>query len=179
MNRPRVSVFIATSLDGFIAREDGSIDFLDCVNTPGEDYGFSEFFAQVDAVVLGRSTWETVQGFDSWPFAGRRVVVLTHRPLPARHGESAHTGSLAPLLSQLHADGARHVYLDGGQAIRQGLAENLVDEMTISTIPVLLGNGRPLFAASVPASTWDLVNSHAWASGLVQNSWRVRDLPPA
>lgn len=179
MQRPLVSVFIATSLDGFIAREDGSIDFLDCVNTPGEDYGFAEFFARVDTVVLGRSTWETVNAFASWPFTGKRVVVLTHRELPARHGETAHAGTLAPLLARLHAEGVQHIYLDGGHAIRQALAENLVDDMIISTIPVLLGSGRALFGSEVGASTWELLDSRAWASGLVRNTWRVREVPPA
>jgi len=179
MERPRVSVFIATSLDGFIARTDGSIDFLDCVNAPGEDYGFAAFFAQVDAVVIGRATYDTVLGFPHWPFAGKRVVVLTGKPLTPLHGESVHAGSIAPLLRALHDEGCRHVYLDGGGAIRHGLAENLVDDMTISTIPVLLGSGRPLFGASVPASTWDLVDVRGYASGLVQCMWRQRDLPAA
>jgi len=179
MQRPHVSVFIATSLDGFIAREDGSIDFLDCVNMPGEDYGFAEFLARADTVVLGRGTWETVRSFGTWPFDGKRVAVLTHRALPASHGEMAHAGELRPLLARLHAEGARQVYLDGGHAIRQGLAENLVDDMTISTIPVLLGRGRALFGSGVGASTWDLLDSRAWASGLVRNTWRVRELPPA
>lgn len=179
MARPRVSVFIATSLDGFIAREDGSIDFLDCVNTPGEDYGFAEFFAQVDTVVLGRATWDSVRCFAEWPFTGKHVVVLSRSAITPTHGEQLHAGALAPLLQSLHEDGCRHVYLDGGKVIRQGLVENLVDEMTISLIPVLVGRGRPLFGDTVPASTWSLVDTRGYASGLVQCRWRPRDLPPA
>lgn len=179
MKRPQVSVFIATSLDGFIAREDGSIDFLDCVNAPGEDYGFQAFFDSIDTVLLGRRTWDTVCGFAEWPFAGKRVVVLTHRPAAPAHGETVHTGDLAPLLQQLGATGAQRIYLDGGHAIRRGLRENVIDDMTISTVPVLLGSGRALFGNDVPASTWDLVANRAYASGLVQSTWRARDLPPA
>ncbi|MFZ5697621.1 MAG: dihydrofolate reductase family protein [Pseudomonadota bacterium] len=179
MSRPQVSVFIAATIDGFIAREDGSIDFLDCVSTPGEDYGFHAFADSVDAVVLGRKTYDTVLGFSQWPFPTKRVVVLTHHAIDARHGEYAHGGKLAPLFRQLHADGIRHVYLDGGHAIRHGLAENLIDEMTIATIPVLLGSGRPLFGAGIPVSTWDLVDTRSFASGLVQCRWKARDLPPA
>lgn len=178
-SRPVVSVFIATSLDGFIARENGSIDFLDCVNTPDEDYGFADFFAHVDTVVLGRATYDTVREFPHWPFTGKRVVVLTHRDIVAAHGETSHAGTLSPLLQKLHGEGRRRIYLDGGHAIRQGLAENLVDDMVISTIPVLLGSGRPLFGAGVPASTWDLVGVRGYPSGLVQCAWRQRDLPPA
>lgn len=178
-DRPRVSVFIATSLDGYIAREDGSVDFLDCVNMPGEDYGFAAFFAGIDTLVVGRATHDAVLGFGEWPFTGKRVIVLSHRPLVSSHDEQVHQGAIAPLLHRLHAEGSRHVYLDGGQAIRQALAENLVDEMTVSTVPVLLGRGRPLFDTGVPASTWDLVASRGYASGLVQSTWRARDLPPA
>lgn len=179
MNRPTVSVFIAVSLDGYIARANGSIDFLDCVQAPGEDYGFARFFAGVDTVVMGRKTYDTVLGFDDWPFGGKRVVVLTHRPIDPRHGETTHAGRLAPLLEHLHAAGARRIYLDGGQTIRQGLAENLVDDMAISTVPVVLGGGIPLFGPDVPASTWDLADSRSFASGLVQCVWKARDLPPA
>ena len=179
MSRPFVSVFIAQSLDGHIAREDGAIDWLDCVSMPGEDYGYQAFHAQVDTLVIGRKTYDTVLAFPEWPFDGKRVVVLTHRGIAPHHGERAHAGALAPLLATLHAEGTRHVYLDGGMAIRQGLAENVVDEMILSTVPVLLGRGRPLFDGSVPASTWDLVDSRAYASGLVRNTWRARDLPPA
>lgn len=179
MNRPQVSVFIATSLDGYIARDDGSVDFLDCVNLPGEDYGYAAFAATVDAVILGRRTYDSVLGFARWPFTGKRVVVLTHRPLAPRHGEETHQGSLLPLLARLRSDAICHVYLDGGQAIRLGLAENVVDDMTLSTVPVLLGRGRPLFGGDVPASTWDLTDTRHFDSGLVQCRWQARDLPPA
>jgi dihydrofolate reductase len=149
------------------------------VSTPGEDYGFAQFFAQVDTVVMGRATYDTVLGFDEWPFTGKRVVVLTHRAITPLHGETPHSGALAPLLHALAGQGSRHVYLDGGKAIRGGLAENVIDDMTISTVPVLLGRGRSLFGETVPASTWDLADSRGYASGLVQSTWRQRDLPPA
>lgn len=179
MKRPHVSVFIATSLDGYIARADGSIDFLDCVQAPGEDYGFARFFAAIDTLVMGRHTWDVAAAFPEWPYAGKRVVVLTHRALDACHGEETHAGDLAPLFARLQEAGARRIYLDGGNAIRQALAANLVDDMTISTVPVLLGDGIPLFTQGVPASTWDLVDARGYASGLVQATWKARDLPPA
>lgn len=178
MQRPRVSVFIATSIDGYIARDDGSIDFLDCVALPGEDYGYAAFFAQTDVLVVGRNTWEAVNAFAEWPWDGRRVVVLTHRPLPAKHGEQTHAGDLLPLLRELHAQGARHVYLDGGIAIRQGLREGIVDDMTVSTIPLLLGTGRALFG-DTPLSSWDLDGIRHFPSGLVQCTWKARELPRA
>lgn len=176
-DRPAVAVFIAATLDGFIAADDGSIAFLDCVQAPGEDYGFQAFFHGIDTVVLGRNTWETVTGFGEWPFVGKKVVVLTHRPLTAQHNEIVYAGALETLLVQLGRDGARRIYLDGGNVIRQALAEGVVDEMTLSTIPVLLGRGRPLFGADAGASGWPgmlwrLTAIDAFPSGLVQCRWQ-------
>ena len=87
MQRPRCSVFIATSLDGYIARPDGTFDFLSIVERPNEDYGFADFFASVDALVIGRNTYETALAFPEWPYAGKRCIVLTHRETPSVHGD--------------------------------------------------------------------------------------------
>ena len=172
--RPTVCIYIAVSLDGCIARADGSIDWLDAMQLPGEDYGYAEFFAAIDTIVLGRATSDRVLTFGDWPFAGRKVVVLTHRPLASKHGERGHDGALVPLLRSLAAAGARRVYLDGGEAIRQGLRDDLVDEMTLSTVPILLGDGRPLFDRGLPESGWTLLSTRGFASGLVQSSYRRR-----
>jgi dihydrofolate reductase len=174
MERPQVSVYLALSLDGCIAREGGELDWLEPMQVPGEDYGYAEFYAGVDALVLGRRTYDSVLGFPEWPFAGKRVVVLTHRPLPSEHGERAHAGPLEPLLDELGRDGVRRIYLDGGVAARGALAAGLVDDLTLSWVPVVLGRGRPLFDASLPASTWELTGSRAYASGLVQCRYRRR-----
>lgn len=174
MDRPRVSVYLALSLDGHIAREDGGLDWLEPMQATGEDYGYAEFYASVDALVLGRRTYDAVLGFPEWPFDGKRVVVLTHRPVEPRHGERVHAGALEPLLRDLARDGVRRVYLDGGVAVRGALAAGLVDDLTLSWVPVVLGRGRPLFDATVPASAWELVGSRAYASGLVQCTYRRR-----
>ncbi len=172
MDRPTVHVYIAVSLDGFIARDDGALDWLAPMQVEGEDYGYAAFSAGIDALVLGRSTYDSVLAFPDWPFAGKRVRVLTHRALAPRHGEAAHAGALRPLLQQLALEGVRSVYLDGGQAIRLGLREGVVDALTLNVVPVLLGRGRPLFGAEVPASSWRLESSRAYPSGLVQNRYR-------
>lgn len=166
--RPRCSVYIATSLDGYIARPDGGIDWLSAVERPGEDYGFAAFYASVDALVMGRKTWETALGFPEWPYAGRRVAVMSSRPRTPRHGETFHAGAPAGLLAALAADGVRHVYVDGGATIRSFLAAGLVDELTVSIVPVLLGAGIPLFGDGVPEKTLSLQSSRAFGSGLVQ-----------
>jgi dihydrofolate reductase len=171
MPRPIVSVYIATSVDGYIARDDGSLDWLERVQSAGEDYGYGAFMDSVDALVFGRSTWDTVVGFGEWPYGGKRVVVLTHRPLDAAHGEAVHAGPLAPLLEGLGAEGVRRVYLDGGATIRQGLAEGLVDELTLSVVPVLLGGGRALFGPGLPSLDLRCVGAQSFPSGLVQSRY--------
>lgn len=167
--RPRVSVYIATSLDNFIARDDGGLDWLEDVqDAGGGDYGYAGFMATVDVVVLGRSTYDAVRTFDTWPFAGKRVIVLTNRRLVPAFGETPYAGALGVLMDQLGADGAQRVYLDGGATIRQGLDEGIVDDMTLSIVPVLLGNGRPLFTRGLPGSLWVLTGAESHATGLVQ-----------
>lgn len=174
MPRPRLSVFIATSLDGYIAGRDGSLAFLDAVARPGEDYGYAKFFESVDALVTGRRTYDTVLGFPEWPYAGKRCVVLTHAAPAPRHGEEFHAGDLLPLVERLGAEGVRRVYVDGGVVISAFLAAGLIDDVTISVIPVLLGDGVPLFARGGAGSALTLAASRGYESGLVQLQYVVR-----
>lgn len=162
----RVSVFVGVSIDGFMAREDGSLDYLEPFES--ENHGYDDFMRSIDALVVGRATYDTVLGFDAWPWEGKRVLVLTHRGLEARHGETTHEGPLAPLVARLAAEGVGRVYLDGGIAIRQGLDEDLVDDMTISTAPVTIGTGRRLFGGPPQTKSWTLVSVQRYPSGLVQ-----------
>ncbi len=162
----QVSVFVGVSIDGFLAREDGSYDFLKPFES--EEHGYAEFFRSVDTIVIGRATYETVLAFDAWPYGKKRVIVLTHRPIDARHGETTHSGALAPLMKRLQSEGARRVYLDGGITVRQGLDEDLVDDMTISTVPRTIGAGRPLFGGKPCTAAWVLASFRSYPSGLVQ-----------
>ena len=171
--RPRCSVFIATSLDGFIARRDGGIDWLSIVEAPGEDYGYAKFFADIDALILGRGTYEKVLSFPAWPYGDKRCVVLTHGAYESRHGERFHAGDPGPLLAELHAAGVRRIYVDGGAVIRQFLRDGLIDDLTLSIIPIVLGDGLPLFDASVPTRRLRLAGSQAFPSGLVQLRYDV------
>jgi dihydrofolate reductase len=165
----QISVFCGVSIDGFLAHDDHSLAFLDPFQ---DDHGYVEFFATIDVLVIGRLTYDVVTAFPEWPYAGKRVVVLTHRPID---GRECHAGPLAPLAARLAAEGVRRVYLDGGIAIRAGLAEDLVDDMTITTVPRTIGSGRPLFGGNPPATTtWKLDQSRTFPSGLVQTRW-VRD----
>jgi len=162
----RISIFVGVSIDGFLAHEDGGLEFLRPFE--GVEHGYEEYMRTVDALVIGRATYDTVLGFSSWPYAGKRVIVLTHRPLVTQHGETTHEGALAPLATRLAAEGHRHVYLDGGVAIRQGLDEELVDDMTISTVPVTIGAGRPLFGGGPRTTGWTLRTARSYPNGLVQ-----------
>jgi dihydrofolate reductase len=168
MQRPRCSVFIATSLDGYIARPDGTFDFLSIVERSGEDYGFAEFFASIDALVIGRNTYETALAFPEWPYAGKRCIVLTHRETPSVHGEQFFAGAPRALVDQLGLTGAQRLYVDGGAVIREFLAGDLIDDLTVSIVPMLLGKGIPLFGAEVPEQRLVLEGSKSYESGLVQ-----------
>ena len=171
MQRPRCSVFIAVSVDGFIAHTDGTFDFLSIVEQPGQDYGFADFFGSVDALVIGRNTYETALGFPEWPYAGKRCVVLTHREAPSVHGEQFFAGEPQALLEQIAMAGAQRLYVDGGAVIREFLTHDLIDDLTVSIIPTLLGKGISLFGSEVPEQRLRLSSCRAYESGLVQLSY--------
>jgi dihydrofolate reductase len=166
------SVFIATSLDGYIARTDGSIDWLTIVHPVDEAHGYSSFMASVDAIVIGRGTYDTVLGFDHWPYAGKRVTVMTHRPARARQDEKFFSGSAAELVEHLHD--AKRVYVDGGKVISQFLAAGLIDDLTISVIPIILGEGLRLFCGGEREQRLELEGQRSWPSGMVQLRYRIR-----
>lgn len=164
---------MGASLDGFIARRDGSIDWLQAVEVPGEDHGFGAFFAGVDALLVGRATWDAARGFDPWPYAGKRVAVLSRAPREGTHGETFHAGDPVAVLDALGAEGRRHVYADGGSVVSQLLAAGRVDELTVSFLPVLLGDGIRLFQGPLPERGLVLEAVRPFPSGLVQLRYRA------
>ncbi|MDX2010429.1 MAG: dihydrofolate reductase family protein [Myxococcaceae bacterium] len=174
-NRPRVSVYLGVSVDGCIARPDGALDWLDPFNDAAVgDYGYAAFAASVDAVVMGRATFDTVLGFGAWPYEGKRVVVMSGRPLPDGAKAERAQGALTPMLTRLHDEGVRHVYLDGGALVRQGLSEGVVDALTLSVMPLVLGAGRRLFDDAVPTARLTLVESQSFSNGVVQLRYAPR-----
>ena len=162
----RFAVFIATTLDGFIAREDGRFDFLDAFH--GEEHGYAQFFSGVDAVVIGRGTYETVRAFPEWPYGRKRVVVCTRRETTPVHGEQIWAGEPRALAEKLGQEGVGRAYVDGGKLISSFLRDRLVDEMAINVVPILLGKGRPLFEGPFPEQRLRLVETRSFPSGLVQ-----------
>ena len=178
------SVFIATSLDGFIARSDGSIDWLDHANRlipPGEDCGYGEFIASVDAIVMGRHTFQQVLTFAEWPYGRLPVVVLSHEPLfiPEAVSRTVSASEEAPdkLVARLSAQGARQLYIDGGRTIQSFLSAGLIDALTITVIPVLLGTGRPLFGALPHDVQLAHVATRIYDFGFVQHTYHVLRAP--
>lgn len=175
------SVYIATSLDGFIAREDGSIDWLMEANTavpPGEDCGYAAFMSTVDVLIMGRCTYEQVAAFEPWPYEGRRVVVLTSREIVFRQGPGIQLERSfeAPreLLTRLEAEGCKHAFVDGGKVIQSFLSQGLIHTLTITSVPVLVGQGRRLFG-DLPADVkLRLAGSRAYNFGFVQTTYLAR-----
>jgi dihydrofolate reductase len=169
------SVFIGTSVDGFIARPDGALDFLP--PNGGEPHGYNEFFASVDALVIGRGTFETVLAFPEWPYGDKRVIVLSTQQLdlskaPANLVEQMQ-GSPREIVSNLEARGIRHIYVDGGVTIQQFLRDGLIQRLIITRVPVLIGQGIPLFGSLPRDVRLQHVQTQQYASGLVKTEYSV------
>ncbi len=176
-----VSVFVGTSVDGFIARRDGALDFLPVGG--GEPHGYDEFIASVDAIVIGRKTFETVLTLGGWPYGKKRVVVLSSRPvdLSAAVGGVVEqmAGPPAEIVSQLAATGAHHLYVDGGITIQGFLRAELVGRLVITRVPVLIGDGIPLFGTLPCDIRLRHVATRHYPSGLVQSEYDVSVTVPA
>jgi len=170
-----VSVFIGTSLDGFIARPNGDLDFLPPGG--GEPHGYDEFMASVDALVIGRKTFETVLAFEAWPYGSKRVVVLSSHPLDLSAAVGGvveqMAGPPADIVSKLAATGAHHLYVDGGITIQGFLRAGLIDRLIITRVPVLIGEGVPLFGALPHDIRLRHVATRHYPSGLVQSEYYV------
>ncbi len=170
----KASVFIATSLDGFIARLDGGLDWLP--ENP-EPHGYDEFIATVDAIVMGRNTFEIVLGFGAWPFDVKPVIVLSSRPseLKAPDGAvfEAMSGTPHEIVERLTERGLKHLYIDGGVTIQRFLEAGLIQRMTITRIPVLLGSGIPLFGDLSHDIRLEHIATRSYPSGIVQSEYVI------
>jgi dihydrofolate reductase len=172
----RVRVFIASSLDGFIAGLDDDLSWLPQPSSePGRDFGYGEFMREVGALLMGRRTFDVVMGFGGeWPYGDRPMLVATHRPLmSAPASVRAATGTITELITAaLELADGRDVYIDGGALIRQALDAELIDELIVSVIPMILGAGIPLFAGAQQRHALELVEHTAFEGGLVQLRYR-------
>jgi dihydrofolate reductase len=172
----KASVFVGTSVDGFIARHNGDFDFLP--EGGGEPHGYNEFIATVDVLVIGRNTFDKVLTFDTWPYQeDMRVVVLSNRAIdtsaiPAARVERMF-GEPPDIVDRLAAAGAQHAYIDGGITVQQFLRAGLIQRLIITRVPVLVGQGIPLFGSLPQDLKLRHVATQAYASGLVKSEYAV------
>ena len=169
-------VYIAASLDGFIATPEGGIDWLeDAPNPDGSDFGFSEFISRVNAILMGRATFEKVMTFDHWPY-DIPVFVLsdTLNKLPPDLESKAQivSGPLVEVIAQLGAQGFRNLYIDGGRVIQSFLREDLIDELIVTRFPKLLGRGIPLFGELGGALDFSHIETEVIQNHLVKSRYR-------
>jgi len=170
----KLSVFVGTSLDGFIARRNGEYDFLPADG--GEPHGYDEFMSSVDTIVIGRNTFEVVLKLPSWPYLGKRIIVLSHRPLQFSEINvpvEQMSGEPAQIAQSLSASGAKHVYLDGGLAIQEFLRAGQIHDLTITRVPVLIGDGIPLFGSLPKDIKLRHISTRQYKSGLVTSQYEV------
>ncbi|MER5727823.1 dihydrofolate reductase family protein [Streptomyces sp. NPDC002138] len=172
-DRPfRTAVTIGVSLDGFIARPDGDIEWLTLRGAQAGETGYEEFMAGIDTLALGRNTYEKVLSFGFWPYGDKRVAVLS-TTLTTDDPRVTVYRSLAELLAGLTERGARNVYVDGGKMIQTFLREDLLDELIITTAPVLIGEGLPLFGALKKDIDLQLTAAKVLDAGFMQTTYAV------
>lgn len=174
----RTSAFVATSIDGYIAREDGNLDWLDHYSAiAADDSSYREFVSNIDVIVMGRKTFEKLLTFDYWPYEGTPVKVMssTLRDLPAELSEKVEIVSCTPtqLLQKLDQQAFRHAYIDGGKTIQSFLREGVLDELILTRIQILLGKGIPLFGPLDHDIHLKLIKSKNLPWGFVQSHYRV------
>ncbi len=171
----RLSVFCGVSVDGFLARPDGTFDFLDAGGQ--EPHGFEEFFSSVDVMVIGRKTFEVVLGFGGWAYGKKPVVVLSSHPLDFSSIPDAvveqMSGDPADIATRLEARGLQHAYIDGGLTIQRFLAAGLINRLIITRVPVLIGAGIPLFGSIPHDIMLNHIATRSYKGGLVQTEYEI------
>jgi dihydrofolate reductase len=170
----KASVFIATTLDGFIARENGAIDWLPANPEP---HGYDEFIASVDAIVIGRNTFETVLGFGGWAYGKTPVIVLSSKASELKAPKGANcdfmSGDPGDLVAALEQRGIKHIYVDGGVTIQRFLEAGLIQRLIITRIPILLGTGIPLFGPLSHDVPLTHIGTKSFKGGLVQSEYTI------
>jgi dihydrofolate reductase len=177
----KCSVFVAISMDGYLARLNGDLDWLTktAAANASEDYGYKEFFDTVDTVILGRKTYEHLLSLNDWPYAGKRTIVLS-RDAGKVPGDLAYpvnimSGPPAGLVRRLEVEGAHHVYVDGGTTIRGFLNAGAINEMIITFVPVLIGSGIPLFGKLDRDVKLQHVETTLYRNSLLQSKYTVEN----
>jgi dihydrofolate reductase len=170
----KVILYIATSLDGYIAKPNDDLGFLSIVEQEGQDYGYADFVSTVDAVIVGRKTYDKVisMGFD-FPHADKDAYIITRTPRPTIGSVKFYTGDLKALVEKLKSENGKNIFCDGGaEIVNQLLQHDLIDEFIISVIPILVGNGTKLFKDGRPEQKLELVSTKQFEKGLTQLHYR-------
>ncbi len=178
MKNRKLILYISCSLDGYIAKPNDDLSFLNCVHVEGQDYGYHDFIENVDTVIMGRKTYDWVMTqVDTFPHADKETYIITRSERPADGKINFYTGSLKSLVTRLKNKHGKHIYCDGGaEIVNELLKEQLFDELIISIIPVLVGCGIRLFKDGRPEENLKLMSSKNYETGLVQLHYKMTDL---
>jgi dihydrofolate reductase len=176
-NNRQIILYIAMSLDGYIAQPNDDLSFLSTVAKEGEDYGYTDFISSVDTVIVGRKTYEWVMNqVGEFPHADKNAYVITRTARPTIGKTVFYTGNLTELVNKLKAENGKNIYCDGGaEVVNELLKKDLLDEIIISVIPILVGNGTRLFKDSRPEQKLKLVNVKTFDTGLTQLHYKRTD----
>lgn len=164
-----LKLYIAASMDGYIAKPGDDLSFLSVVQKEGEDYGYHDFIKTVDTVILGRKTYDWILRHEAFPHKDKNAYIITRTPRPSEGNTVFYTGSLPELVSKLKGQPGKNIFCDGGaEVIHELLKHHLIDEMIISVIPVLTGGGTRLFKDGRPEEGLTLLGAKSFDTGLVQ-----------
>lgn len=177
MNKRKLILYISCSLDGYIAKPNDDLGFLSIVQKEGEDYGYNDFVATVDTVIVGRKTYDWVvgQGYD-FPHADKESYIITRHKRQKEGNLNFYNGDLKTLVTDLKAKNGKNIFCDGGSEIlNQLLSEKLFDELILSVVPILVGNGTRLFKDGRPEQELELISVTNYDSGLVQLRYKMKN----
>ncbi len=170
----KVILYIATSLDGYIAKVDHDLSWLTKFQVPEEDYGYRDFIKNISAIMMGNSSFQVIREFGDWPYADKQCFVATHTSDVTTEPNVTFVTDPAATIAQLKEQNEGDIWLLGGANLADSLLRlDLVDELIISTIPVLLGNGIRLFSAPLPELNLELISSKQYDSGLIQAQYKI------
>lgn len=174
-----IKLFIATSLDGYISQPNDDLSFLKLVEKEGEDYGYDQFTRTIDTIIIGRKTYDYVEkeiGASHYDNGNRDIYVITRTKRPGKGRIKFYTGSLKDLVNKLKNEKGKDIYCDGGaEVINELLKNDLIDELTISIVPILLGTGTNLFKEGIPMRVLELVSAKTYETGLVQLYYKRKE----
>ena len=171
----KITYYAAASIDGFIARTDGSVDWLPQPEQGGEDYGYTTFYQSVDALVIGRVTYEQVLSFGDWPYTDKAVFVLSNCSLTEERDDVKIVATIDQLIDELNQSGYKHLWLvGGGKTASTFLQAGLLNKLIISYVPVALGSGIPLFSEPAAEIEMEIISSADFPDGVVQITYRIK-----